>query len=82
MNKIFSLEQLIKTGNLDSNLLLQQYEIDIMLRFIEIKSRNVKRTQKQTAEDSGISDFTIERYRKGSNTASSCNKNKNKRTTR
>ena len=47
MNNTFSLEQISKTGNLDANLILRQYKLDIMARFMETKSNNPKLTQKQ-----------------------------------
>ena len=35
MNNTFSLEQISKTGNLDSNLILRQYELDLLARFMK-----------------------------------------------
>ena len=37
MNNTFSLEQISKTGNLDANLILRQYKLDLMSRFMEKK---------------------------------------------
>ena len=39
MNNSFSLEQIFKTGNLDANLTSRQYKLDLMARFMDIKSR-------------------------------------------
>ena len=36
MNNTFSLEQVSKTRNLDSRLILRQYLLDLMSRFLEI----------------------------------------------
>ena len=49
MNNIFSLEQISKTGNLDANLILRQYKLDLMSRFMEMKSNNPKLTQKENS---------------------------------
>ena len=42
MTNTFSLEQLSKTGNLDSNLMLRQYKLDLTARLMEMKSLNPK----------------------------------------
>ena len=63
MNNTFSLEQISKTGNLDANLILRQYKLDIMARFMEMKSNNPKLTQKQICKELGFSDSTVKRYR-------------------
>ena len=42
MNETFSLEQIYKTGNLDSKLLLRQYQLGLMASFMELKSVNPK----------------------------------------
>ena len=54
MNTTFSLKQISKTDNLDSNLLLRQYKFDLMARFMEIKSRNPKIIQNEIAKDLGF----------------------------
>ena len=58
----FSLEQLSKTGCLVANLILRQYNLDLLLRIIHIKSDNPKLTEKQTANELGCSDSTLELY--------------------
>ena len=47
MNNTFSLEQLSKTFSLDSYLILRQYKLDLMARFMEIKSMNPKLEQSE-----------------------------------
>ena len=42
MNDTFSLEQISKAGNFDSNVIFRQYKVDLMARFMEIKSLNPK----------------------------------------
>ena len=38
MNNSFSLQQISKTGNLESNLITRQYKLNLMARFMEIKN--------------------------------------------
>ena len=61
--KLFSLHQTFQTGNLDSNLITRQYKLDLMARFIEIKSLNSKLRQDQIAKELGCSSITLQRYR-------------------
>ena len=42
MNNTFSLEQISKTGNLNADLILRQYKLDIMARFMQRKSEQTK----------------------------------------
>ena len=63
MNNVSSLEQKSKTKNLDVNLSLREYKIDLMPRFMEIISKNLQLTQKPKAPQLGNSDSTIETYR-------------------
>ena len=63
MNNTFSLEQISKTGNLDSNLVTRQYKLDLMPRFKEIKSMNPGLRQDQIAKEIGCSSSTLQRYR-------------------
>ena len=63
MNNTFCLEQISKTGNLDSNLILRHYKLDLMARFMEIKFLNPKLRQDQVAKDLGSSSSTLQRYR-------------------
>ena len=63
MNNTFSLEQISKTGELNANLILRQYKLDLMARFMEKKSNNPKLTQKEIAKELGYSSSTLQRYR-------------------
>ena len=63
MNNTFSLEQISKTGNLDSNLILRQYKLNLIARFMEIKSVNPKIRQDKIAKEVGCSSFTLQRYK-------------------
>ena len=47
MKNDFPLEQISKTGNLDSNLKLRYYKLDLMACFMDIKS-NPKSISKRT----------------------------------
>ena len=60
MNNTFSLEQLSKTGNLDANLILHQYKINLMSRFREVKSVNPKIKQSGIAKELGCSSSTLQ----------------------
>ena len=42
MNNIFSLEQIAKTGDLNADLIMRQYKLDKMAKFMENKSVNPK----------------------------------------
>ena len=48
MNNTFSLKQISQTGNLESKLILRQCELNLLARFMEIKSINPQRRQDQT----------------------------------
>ena len=50
MNNIFSLQQMSQTGNLDGNLILRQYTLDLKARFVERKSMNPNLGQDQIAK--------------------------------
>ena len=54
MNNTFSLEQISKTGNLNADLILRQYKLDIMARFMERKSECPRLTQEQICKELGI----------------------------
>ena len=47
MNKTFSLQQISRTGNVGSNLILRLYKPDLVARFMEIKSVNPKLKQSE-----------------------------------
>ena len=44
MNITSPLSEISKTGSLKSSLILRQYELGLMARFMEIKARNPKLT--------------------------------------
>ena len=61
MNNTFSLEQISKTEKLDDNLILNQYELDLMARFTKFKFINPKFKRNQILKDLGYSDSTLRR---------------------
>ena len=63
MKNTFSLEQMSKFSNLDANLILRQYKLDLMSRFTEIKSFNPKTKQSEKAKELGCSSSSLQRYR-------------------
>ena len=67
MKNTFYLEQISKTGNLDSNLISRQYKFDLMARFMEIKTVNAKLKQNQIAKELGYSTSTLQSYRNDKN---------------
>ena len=67
MNKTFSLEQISKTGNLDSNLILRQYKLNLMATCTEIKSANPKLKREQRTKELGCSSSKLLRYRQDIN---------------
>ena len=67
MKNTFSLEQISKTGSLDSNLITREYKLDLMARFMGIKSMNPKLRQDQIAKEIGFSSSTLQRYRNDKN---------------
>ena len=60
MNKTFSLKQISKTGNLDSNLILRQFQLDFLAKFMEIKSVNPNLIQDQIAKELCCSSSTLQ----------------------
>ena len=56
MNITFSLQQLSETV-LDANLILLQNKLDVMSRFMEIKTVNPKIRQDPTAEEGCVTKF-------------------------
>ena len=61
MNNSFCSQQISKTGNLDANLILRQHKLDLMARFMEIKSANSKWKQNETNKELGYSSSTSQR---------------------
>ena len=63
MNNTVSLQQKSQTGHLERNFLLRPYKLDLMARFMEIKSINPKVKQSEIAKELGCSSCTLQRYR-------------------
>ena len=63
MNNTFSFEQLFKTGDLNADLILRQYKLDKMAKFMESKTINPKLKQSEIAKDLKISSSTIQQYK-------------------
>ena len=51
MNNTSYLEQISETGNLDATLILRQYKLDLMSRFMALKYNNPKLRQDQIAKE-------------------------------
>ena len=67
MNKTFSLSEIQKTGNLNAYLIMRQYKLAKMAKFMEVKSINPKLKQSEIAKELKRSPYTLQRYRKESN---------------
>ena len=63
MNNTSSLEQITKTGNLDSKLITRKYKIALMAKFMELKAVNPTLTQKERVKELGYSSSTLKRFR-------------------
>ena len=61
MNNTFSMEQVSKTGNLDSTLIFRQDKLDLLGRFVETKSLNLRLRQDQIAKEVNCSSSTLKR---------------------
>ena len=61
--KIFYREQTSRAGDLDANSILRQDKLDLMARFMEIESVNLRMKQKKIAEELSYSTFTLQHYR-------------------
>ena len=64
MNNAYFLDQMQKTGDLNADLIMRQYKLDKMAKFMEVKSNNPKLKQSAIAKLLEISSFTIQRYRR------------------
>ena len=64
MNNTFYLEQIAKTGDLESDLIKRHYKFDKMAKFKEIKSINPKIKQAEKAGELKSYSFTLQRYRR------------------
>ena len=63
MNNTFSLQQISRTGNLDSQLITKQYKLNLIADFTRIKHENPKLKQSEIANPLGYSSSTSQRYR-------------------
>ena len=63
MNTTVCLQQVLRKGNLDSNLILRQYKLDLIARLMEIKSMNRRLGEDQLPKELGCSSGTSQRYR-------------------
>ena len=72
MNNTFSLQHISQTGNLDGNLILQQYKLDLMAGFMEKKSMNPKLGQDQVAKELVCSSSTFKQNRQDFKMLSFC----------
>ena len=63
MNKSFSLQQISRTGNVDSNLISRQYKLTLMADFMRVKHENPRMKQSKIANQLGDSTSTLQRYR-------------------
>ena len=57
------MKQISKTGDLNADFILRQYNLDKMAKFIEIKSINPKLKQSEIVKELKISSSTLQRYR-------------------
>ena len=64
MNITFSLKQIPKTGDLNTDLIKSQYKLDKMAKFMEIKSINPKLKQSEMAKEMKMPSFTLQQYRR------------------
>ena len=53
------MQQISQTGNFDAKLISRQNTLDLMARFMEVKSVNHRLRQDQIAKDLGFSSSTL-----------------------
>ena len=70
MNNTFSLQQISRTGNLDSNLISRQNKLNLKAYFVRIKYSNMKLKQSEIANQLVYSSSTLQRYRNDINLVS------------
>ena len=63
MKNSFFLQQISRTGNLDSNLISRQYNLNLLANFMRIKFEIPKLKQSGLANQLGYSTGTLQRYR-------------------
>ena len=71
MNNSFSLQQISRTGNLDSNSISRQYKLNLMADFLRMDYENPKMKQSEIANQLGYSTSTLQGYRNHINMFSS-----------
>ena len=67
MNNSFSVEQIAKTGDLNADLIVRQYRMDKIAKFMEIKCTNLKLKQNEIAKELAKSTSPLQRYRREKN---------------
>ena len=70
MKNSFSLQQISRTGNLDSNLISRQYKLNLMAGFMRLKNENPKLKESEIASQLSYSTSTLQRYRNDTNMVS------------
>ena len=63
MNNSFFLQQISRTGNIDSNSISRQYKLNLMTDFMRVKCENAKMKQSKIANQLSCSTRTLQRYR-------------------
>ena len=63
MNSSFSLQQISKSGTLDSILISRRNKLSLMAEFMRLKNENPKLKQFKVASQLGFSFTTLQRYR-------------------
>ena len=63
MNNRFSLQQIIKTSNLDANLISRQYNLNLMADLMKVKYEKPKMKQSEIANQIDLATSTLQRYR-------------------
>ena len=71
MNNSSSLQQMSKTGNLDSNSISCQYKLNLRAKFMQITFENPKLKISEITDQPGYSSGTLQRYRNDINMLSS-----------
>ena len=64
MSNTYSPDQIQKTGDLNADLIMRQYKLDKMAKFMEIKSNNPRLMQSEIVKLLELSSSTIQRYRR------------------
>ena len=63
MNNSFSLQQISKTGNLDSSLVSRQNKLNLYAKFMQINFENLTLKQSKITNQLGYSISTLKRYK-------------------